>query len=80
MTVDEAKARIFKRLCSAYKLHGEEALVKWRNLPEELGIPEDVYGEAIKALRDAHTIELLLPQHARLGPLGRVQCQEGKGV
>ena len=80
MTIDEAKALIFRRLCSAYKLHAEEALVKWRTLPQELGIPEDIFGEAIKALRDAQIIELLLPIHVRLGPLGRERCKEGKGI
>ncbi len=80
MTLDEAKERIFNRLRSAYKFHGDEALVKWRTLPQELEIPEDVFGEAIKALRDAQIIELLLPLHARLGPLGREGCKEGKGI
>jgi hypothetical protein len=75
MTLDEAKQLIFKRLCSAYKLHGDEGLVKWRGLPQELEIPEDVFGEAIKALRDGQIIELLLPLHVRLGPLGREQCK-----
>ena len=80
MTLDEAKQRIFNRLCSAYRFHGDEALVKWRTLPQELGIPEDVFGEAIKALRDAQMIELLLPLHARLGPSGRERCKEGTGI
>ncbi len=57
MTLDEAKQRIFGRLCSAYKFHEDQALVKWRELPQELGILEDVFGEAIKALRDDQIIE-----------------------
>lgn len=80
MTVEEAKTLIFERLCSAYKFHGDEAVVKWRELPQELGMPENVFGGAIKALRDAQIIELLLPIHVRLGPAGRQQCKEGKGV
>lgn len=80
MTVEEAKALIFDRLCSAYKFHGDEAVVKWRQLPQELGIPENVFGEAFKALRDAQIIELLLPIHVRLGPAGHERRKEGKGV
>lgn len=80
MTVEEAKTLIFGRLCSAYKFHGEEAVVKWRDPPQELGIPENVFGEAFKALRDAQIIELLLPIHVRLGPLGRERCKEGEGI
>jgi len=80
MTLDEAKRLIFGRLCSAYKLHGDESLVKWKSLPQELGIPESVFGEAIKALRDAQIIELLLPLHEQLGPVGRERSKEGKGM
>jgi len=80
MTLDEAKQLIFERLCSAYKLHGDEGLVKWKSLRQELGIPESVFGEAIKALRDAQIIELLLPLHVQLGPVGRERCKERKGL
>ena len=80
VSLDEAKTLIFRRLCSAYKMHGEDGLVKWRDLPQELGILENVYGEAIKALREEHVIELLLPLHVRLGPSGVEKLKEGKGI
>ena len=80
MTLDEAKTLIFKRLCFEYKLRGEEARVQWKALPQELGIAEDVFGEAVKGLRDAHIIEMMLPAHMRLASLGRERCKQGTEI
>ena len=54
MDVEQAKDLIFKRLCEEYKKHGDSARVYWRDLPEQLNIPYDIFKEAVKELCGLH--------------------------
>lgn len=48
MDVRQAKDLIFEKLCAEHKKHGEGASVYWPELPDELGIPSDVFKEAME--------------------------------
>lgn len=81
LTIDEAKGRIFDRLCTEFKKHGDQARVEWESLAKELEIPEEVFGKAMKQLTsDSGNLQVDLDIERKciwLGTSGKQHCQEG---
>lgn len=83
MTVEQAKALIFTRLCVEHRRHQNGGLMPWRGLPEELGIPLNVFDGAMRELIDTSgglIVERDGPDRIRLGFSGRWRCESGQGL
>ena len=77
MNIEDAKERIFVRLCKEYRIYGAAGQVAWKDLFQELDIPEDVFVEAMKELRAAADLYVTLAEDhnsIRLGKIWRDRC------
>ena len=70
MTTDEARNRIFSRLCREYKENGVDSWIDWEPLEQELEIPHKQFVEAITGITNSVDAEL---SHDLLGHLYRDQ-------
>ena len=53
LPVVSAKQKIFNKLCTVYRRHGESRFIPADELRRELGIPENVFTEALKSFTNA---------------------------
>jgi hypothetical protein len=78
MTVHEAKAHIFDRLCSQY--HGNNRindLVDGETIRKDKNIPEDIFTWALSELDSSQVyVEVDTKIRLRLGLAGVHQCQD----
>ena len=82
MTVEEAKAKIFHRLCSRYHDPGKaNEYIEKDTVKYAIGIPEEVFEEALNEFVDpgAHDcVEVEIPtRRLRLGTGGLRFCEAG---
>jgi hypothetical protein len=82
MTIPEAKARIFDRLCSQYHKDGEKNVyVEKDTVRKDKDIPEEVFDEALNEfVSDRHRIvQVEIPTgRLRLETRGLDYCQDKK--
>ncbi len=78
MTDEEAKERIFHRLCKEYKENGE-AWVKRESLADELKIPQDIFGKILNELTAGSSnmyVETNGSEDIRLGASWKGRCED----
>ena len=82
MSVDEAIGLIFGRLCREQRERGPDAEMDPETLRRELGIPQDLFNEARRALRgpgDDQDLRLaynLTTRRWKLGAHWKAKCEE----
>lgn len=82
MTVEQAVGFIFGRLCREHRQRGPDAGMDPESLRLELGIPEEVFNEARRALRgpaddqDLYLAYNLTTRRWKLGGAWRARCEE----
>ncbi len=79
MTTEEAKDRIFTRLCEEHKKSGSDEWVDRDELVEELGIPLEIFRDGFEQMRGNHDlyIEINKLGMMRLGASTRRYCDRG---
>jgi len=78
MTSEEARERIFHRLCKEYKENGE-AWVKREPLADELKIPQDLFGKVLDGLTAGSgnmSVEIKGSEDIRLGASWKGRCAD----
>lgn len=82
MTVEQAVGLIFGRLCRELRERGPDGEMDPESLRRELGIPEEVFNEARRALRgpgddqDLYLTYNLATRRWKLGAAWRATCEE----
>lgn len=77
MTTDEARNRIFYRLCREYKENGVDSWIDWKPLEQELEIPHEQFVEAITGITNSVDAELNHDKKSiKLASGGRLKCDD----
>ncbi len=77
MNIEDAKERIFGRLCKEYRIHGAAGQVAWKASSRSLTYRRMSFAEAMNELREAADLYVTLAEdhnHIRLGKVWRDRC------
>ena len=78
MTLDEAKRRIFDRLCQELQEPGSDGWMPIEKFHAHASVPLDLYHKALAEIRDSHIETSDSTREIRLDASSREACKQGR--
>ena len=78
MRIDEAKRKIFVRLCQELQEPGSDGWMPIENFSAQAGVPEEIYRQAFAEMCDSHIEMSDSTREIRLDASAREACKQGR--